>query len=157
MNRFFGLLGLQFNHEDLRGLRPFKRHSLVLLVSGMAYVCVGLTYIVPNTTEARKLALTVALKWFPIEFWGSIFVVVGLMAMISSRWPKASDSWGYALLTGLSAGWSATYAAGVIFDHSPVGNLSQTLVWGLLAFLWWAISGFVNPDKTVVVVITDDG
>jgi len=148
--------GKRFRKEDFWGLRQFKRHSLVLTVAGIGYMLTGITYILAEPTENRKIALAIAFEWFPIEFWGSVFVLAGLVAVISSRWPPVNDTWGYLPLTGLSAGWAATYAAGVIFDDSPISNLTGTLNWGLLAFVWWGISGFVNPDKTVVVVITDD-
>lgn len=141
----------------LFNVRAFNRHSLILTVAGFGYILTGLTYIVTVPTPARKEALAVALSWFPIKAWGAVFVLIGAAVILSSRWPRISDSWGYALLTGLSAGWSATYAAGVIFEHSPVGNLTGTLQWGLLAFVWWAIPGLVAPDKTIVVVVKDDG
>jgi hypothetical protein len=139
------------------GLRPYNRHSLILTIAGISYMLTGSTYILSALTPARKQALAVALRWFPIEIWGMIFVLVGLMAAFSSRWPRLSKSWGYAVLTGLSAGWSATYAAGVIFEGAPSGNISAVLQWGLLAFLWWAIPGLVSPDKTVIVVVNADG
>lgn len=139
------------------GFRPFKRHSLVLMVAGVFYALTGLVYLTTPVTKARAEAIKVALNYFPIEFWGSVFIIAGLLAFISSRWPPVADTWGYMVLSGLSAGWSATYAAGVILEHSPSTNLTGTIVWGLLAFLWWAISGFVNPDKTIVVVINDEG
>lgn len=158
MNRI--IAGL-FDHRPLKdhfwGLRPFKRHSLVLMVAGCCYALTGLTYIWATPTESRKKALVVALQWFPIEFWGGVFILVGLLAFLSARWPRVSDTWGYFLLGGLSAGWSATYALGVLIDNAPKGNLTGALQWGLFAFVWWAISGFVNPDKTIVVVISDDG
>lgn len=142
--------------EHLWGLRPFKRHSLVLMVAGIGYILTGSNYILATPTHARKEALVVALRWFPLDFWGTIFIIVGLASVISARWPRVSESWGYMLLTALSAGWSATYAMGVITEGAPVANLTAVLQWGLLAFLWWAIPGFVNPDKTVVVVINDN-
>jgi len=127
------------------------------MVGGSFYICTGFIYIWSTPTAARKQALIIALQWLPIEFWGSVFIVVGMMAIVSSRWPPVAETWGYMALAGFSAGWSATYALGVIFDDAPIGNLTATLQWGLLAFLWWALPGFVNPDKTVVVVINDDG
>lgn len=148
---------LTFIKENFWGVRPFKRHSLVLMVAGGFYMCIGLTYIWTESTTSREIALQVAFNWFPIEFWGSIFMLAGLLSFVSSRWPPVTETWGYMVLAGLSAGWSATYAAGVIFEDSPVSNLAGALNWGLLAFLWWAISGLVSPDKTVVVVINDDG
>ena len=145
-----------FVREHFWGMRPFKRHSLILMVAGVFYTLTGLTYIWANPTLNRKIALQVALSVYPIEFWGSIFILVGLLAIFSSRWPPVAETWGYSVLAGLSAGWSATYAAGVIFGNSPISNLTATLQWGLLAFLWLTIPGLVNPDKTVVVVIKDD-
>jgi hypothetical protein len=147
-------LGWQYH---LFNVRPYNRHSLILTVAGICYMLTGSTYILSELTSTRKQALAVALRWFSIETWGTIFILVGLMAVVSSRWPRIFKSWGYAILTGLSAGWSATYAAGVIFEHAPVGNMSAVLQWGLLAFLWWAIPGLVSPDKTVVVVVNADG
>lgn len=143
--------------KHLWGIRPFKRHGLVLLVGGIFYMMTGITYILAEPTENRKVALQIALNIFPIEFWGSVFIIVGFLSILSSRWPAVVESWGYALLCGLSIGWSATYAMGVIFEDSPISNLTGSVNWGLLAFLWWALPGFVSPDKTVVVVITDDG
>jgi hypothetical protein len=138
-------------------LRPFNRHSLILTFAGCAYTLTGANYVLASPTSARQIALAVALQWFPLEFWGMLFIFVGLLTMLSSRWPRLSDSWGYAILTALSAGWSATYAAGVIFEKSPVANLTGTVQWGLLAFLWWAIPGLVTPDKTVVAVVKENG
>jgi hypothetical protein len=146
-----------FHREHFWGFRPFKRHGLVLVVAGLSYILYGLIYILAEPTENRKIALQIAFDWFPIEFWGSVFIIIGVLSIISSRWPPVLEMWGYALLSGLSCGWAATYAAGVIFEDSPISNLTGTLNWGLLAFLWIAISGFVSPDKTVVVVIKDDG
>lgn len=143
----------KFKMGDFWGIRPFKRHSLVLMVGGLFYIATGIIYIWSTPTVARRQALVIALRWFPIEFWGGVFVFCGVMAFISSRWPPVVESWGYMVLAGLSAGWSGTYALGVIFDQSPIGNLTISLQWGLLAFLWWALPGFVNPDKTVVVVL----
>lgn len=132
-------------------LRPFKRHSLVLLVAGIVYIVNGLSLILTEPTRARTKALTIALNWAPLSVWGGVFVGVGLLAVISARWPPVFESWGYMVLTGLAAGWSATYLTGIIFEHSPLANLSGVLVWGLLAFLWWAVSGLLNPDKEAVV------
>jgi hypothetical protein len=143
--------------HHLLTLRPFNRHSLILTIAGSAYMLTGATYILAAPTESRKVALSVALRWFPLEVWGLVFACVGLLSILSSRWPRLSDSWGYALLTALSLGWAATYAAGVIIENAPVGNLTGTVQWGLLSFLWWAIPGLVTPDKTVVAVVKDNG
>lgn len=143
--------------KNFWGVRPFKRHGLILMVAGAFYVITGLTLIWSEPTHNRYVSLKLALDWFPITFWGSVFVLVGVGAIISSRWPPVAEKWGYMLLAGLSAGWSATYAMGVILQHSPSNNLTGAYVWGLFAVLWVLIPGLVNPDKTVVVVVNDNG
>lgn len=133
------------------GIRPWTRHSLVLLVAGLAYVCIGIAYhyIIPG--GPRWEALVVARHWIPLDAWATVFVIVGIMSIISSRWPPFADSWGYAVLTGLSSGWGAFYFAGVIFENTPMSNLTAGFVWWLVAFMWWAISGLINPDRAVIV------
>lgn len=135
------------------GFRPWTRHSVVLTVAGLVYIGIGIIYIAEPPTSTRELALAVALAWAPIKFWGSLWVIVGILALISAKWPPQVESLGYMALTGWACGWSATYAAGVIFEGSPPQFYADAAVWALLAFLWWAISGLVNPTKAVI----DDG
>lgn len=131
------------------GLRKWKRHSLVLAVAGTVYVLVGVSYIVAEPTPSRESALRLAIAWMPLSIWGVVWIVVGLLAFLSARWPPTSETWGYTTMTGLAAAWSAFYALGILLG-SPAQNVSGVLVWGLVAFMWWAISGLVNPDRVEV-------
>ena len=128
------------------GLRPWKRHGLVLMVAGLIYCMIGLTFAFTTPSPARIEALWLAFQWMPQHFWGVVWMIAGALAILSSRWPPISKTWGYMVLTGLSAGWAAFFALSVICGPSPVANLSNTLSWGLIAFLWWAISGLLNPN-----------
>lgn len=144
-----------------RGIRPWKRHSLVLLVTGLVYILIGVAYGFSPATPQRKEALKFALIWTDGSFfiWGMVWILAGVLAIVSARWPPVSETWGYTVLTGLAAGWSAFYCVGVIFGDSPVSNLTQTLIFGLLAFLWWAISGLTNPEQVLfeqVLAAVDD-
>lgn len=130
------------------GLRPWKRHSLILLVVGFVYGMVGFQYIFSEPSKGREIALEMVLRLAPMEFWGSIFVVTGLLTVISARWPPFAETWGYMVLTGLSTGWSGTYLMGILVFNSPTTNYTQVLLWGCLAFIWWAVSGLLNPDST---------
>lgn len=134
------------------GVRPWVRHSLVLMVAGLAYLCRGFLYLTTEPTHEQNTSLTVALDKAPMWVWGSAFMATGLMAIISSRWPPVAEKWGYMVLTGLSSGWSATYLTGVIFEHTALTNLGGAVIWALLAFMWWAVSGLVNPGQAVVII-----
>lgn len=141
-------------HRKARSIRPWTRHSLILMVAGFLYVLIGFLYIRSSPNPARSMALKVILEVAPIQFWGSLFILSGLLSMLSSRWPLASEKWGYIVLTGMSSGWSATYLLGVLFFDGPSASWSQVLVWATLGFMWWAISGLIHPGS--VVVISDE-
>lgn len=133
------------------GLRSWNRHSTILLVVGFLFVLIGLSYAFSKPSQNRETALAALLQVAPLNFWGWIFVATGLLSMISTRWPPLSETWGYTALTGLCSGWSAAYLTGIIFFNSPWASLTQVILWGVLAFLWWAISGLPNPEKMVVI------
>ncbi len=132
------------------GLRPWKRHSLILMVAGILYMLVGVTYITDGPTRGREISLALLVQYAPIQFWGLVFLCCGALSVVSARWPPFTETWGYMVLTGLSTLWSLTYLAGMLFFKSPATYITQSFLWGMLAFMWWAISGLLNPDKTAV-------
>lgn len=136
------------------GLRPWKRHSTILAVAGFLYALAGFQYIVTGPSPLRDAYLAVLLQFAPVQFWGGVFVMSGLLAIISSKWPRITETWGYMVLTGLSSGWAATYLTGVIFFHAPKTGIGQSIIWGCLGFMWWGVSGLLNPDRSAVI---DDG
>lgn len=137
--------------RQLWGLRPWKRHSTILMVAGILYGFIGFQYIVAEPNKMREAALIVVLQMAPLKFWGGIFLLSGILTSVSSRWPPFAEKWGYMLLTGLSGAWSAAYLTGIAFFKSPASSISQIILWGILAFIWWAISGLLNPDSTGVI------
>jgi hypothetical protein len=125
-------------------LRPWRRHSMVLLVAGLVYVGIGVAYMLSPANPVRDATLRVPLTWMPLAAWGVLFIVVGALAVLSARWPPASETWGYTALSGLSALWSMFYLWGTVLGAGP-SAAPGLFVWGLMAFLWWAISGLHNP------------
>lgn len=136
------------------GLRKMERHGLILVVAGFIYVLIGVSYVISKGNPSRDLSLKVLLTIAPMQFWGGAFIFAGFLAMISSRWPPFADTWGYIVLTSLSVSWAGAYLTGIIFAHAPWSNINGTLAWSLIGFMWWAISGLVNPG--VVVVRNED-
>lgn len=133
--------------------RPWQRHSLVLMISGFCYIMLGASYWFNyDMTQARQLALNVALGIMSIEAWSLLFMVTGVFACISSRWPTFSSNWGYMALTGMASAWSALYLLGFLFGPAPRSSINYSLIWALLAFMWWAISGLVNPERILLEV-----
>ena len=100
----------------------------------------------------RAASITVALKLAPLDFWASLWSATGFFAMLSSKWPAVAEKWGYTLLTAASSGWAAVYLSGLIVPGNSLGETSGAIIWGLIAFLWWAVAGLMNPEKVIVVV-----
>lgn len=128
------------------GLRPWTRHSLVLAVAGGVYLAIGCTYFLAEPTEARHSALQIALNIASMRTWGVVWIAVGLAALLSSRWPPASKFWGYTLMATLACWWALCYFLGVALGAENQST-SGGLVWLLVASLWLAIAGLVDPTE----------
>lgn len=136
-------------------VRRWTRHSLVLVVAGALYIGIGFAFFTAPSIANKDPSLKVALQFLSLNSWGYVFIVVGILSMISSVWPMGEEKWGYTILTALSSAWSAAYTLAVIFYSAPKITLLGGLTWGLLAFIWWAISGLISPEF-VKVVINDE-
>lgn len=129
-------------------LRPWQRHSLVLMVGGLVYIGIGISFIAMEDVSPRRAAsMVIGLRLFTPTGWGILFIGAGILSCFSSRWPQFSDSWGYAVLTSMASAWSAIYFLGVFLADAPSFNLILGFDWALIAFIWWAISGLKNPDR----------
>lgn len=132
----------------LLGLRPWRRHSLVLAVGGGVYFFVGLQYLLAPMTTSRAQALKVPLALADMGVWAALWMVFGTLAFASTRWPPASETWGYTAMSSISALW-ACFAASSIALGAPVANLLSVCLMTLLSFLWWAVSGLRNPEELI--------
>jgi hypothetical protein len=141
-----------YHNKQLFHLRPWRQHGRVLLVAGLGFSAIGVSYIVAQPSPNREVALQYALQWVPLDMWGVWFLITGIVTIISSRWPPVSRTWGYTLLTGLSSAWSLFYLAGIILGDSPWSNVSGALVWGLFAYMFKNVSGLVDPEVVKVVL-----
>lgn len=129
-------------------LRPFQRHSLVLTLGALVYICFGVVFAETSPTGSRAANL-VLLEPFPRELVGSVWIAVGFAVLISGRWPPAHKTWGYTVLSGHAGAWASVYLAGIVVADAPTSGWSAVFVWFLVAVLWWAIAGLVNPDDLV--------
>lgn len=135
-----------------RRLRPWRRHSLVLVIAGAVYVLLGLVLAFVEPTPTRESSLR-AITWAPWWCWGVLWMSAGVAAVVSARWPEGADKWGYAVLCSISVLWTVVYLGGMLLG-SGAASFSGALVYLLLAVLWWAISGLVNPED---FLLEDEG
>lgn len=143
---------MQFMKDNDRwfGVRPWSRHSLVLMVAGLVYTFIGIAYMVAVVEPERLISIRAGLRVMPLDGWGALFVLVGLGSMISAKWPPAAETWGYMALTGLSSAWASVYGLSILLEDAPPSGFTSTALWFLMAFLWWGISGLMNPERVVL-------
>lgn len=133
-------------HPTWRTIKPWTRHAMTLTVSGAVYFAIGLTMVFQGTSIERAKSLELALDIMQYSWWGIGFSVVGIFTVVSSRWPAVPRSLGYSVLTGWSVLWSGFNLYGGLSTGSPA-FVANGFVWGIVAFLWWVISGFVTLPK----------
>lgn len=141
----------RMNLRSFWGLRPWKRHGRILVVMGALFVFYGIRLISETPTRNRYVSLEPLLRVAPLHVWGGVFIIAGIMAIVSSRWPRFAETWGYMVLTGLSFAWSAAYLTSMIFVSAPQTNINGAITWGMSGYLFLSISGLRNPDVAEVI------
>lgn len=136
-------------------LRPWRQHSLVLLLAGLIYGGIGTSFFFYEIPGPRYNSLIVALSFAPLYFWAVMFILVGMLAILSARWPTFNEKWGYIALTGLAAWWSAIHFLGIIFVDTDKASSTMGLIWLLITVLWLSITRLMNPEDIVVVINRD--
>lgn len=127
------------------GLRPWQVHSEILAVAGTAFVTRGLMYVLVEPDNRQQELLQVPLAMASMNTWGVVFMLAGALALISTRWPPVSKTWGYAALAGLSAGWAFFYFAALPLG-APWTALGGAILWALIGYVWWRVASLINPD-----------
>lgn len=129
-------------------LRPWNRHSLVIATLSTLYLLLGTVWLSTPVTESRRTQLALLLHWSDGSMtpWALIWILIGCLGLLSTRWPPGYDRWGYIVLGMHSTGWGFVALAGPVLYGTPWGiGLAGALVWGAFAFLIWAISGLTAP------------
>lgn len=130
-----------------RLLKPWSRHSMILIIAGITYIVKGLAHArIPQSPEHEQV-LYFALELMPYEKWGWVFIFVGLFTILSARWPAWTRTAGYTALTGWSAAWAAFYLVGIAHTPERLPYFSVAMTWAMVAFLWWSISGLIDHSK----------
>lgn len=125
----------------------WTRHSLILLGAGLIYIAIGIGFINAPPLIGKDPSLKIALHWISLDQWGYIFIACGICAIAASTWPIGKKVWGYMILTALSLAWCSFYVLAIIFYGAPKIVWISGLTWGLLAFIWWAVSGLISPEQ----------
>lgn len=129
-------------------LRPWNQHSLVLTTLGFLYSTLGLVWAFTPSPSTRAESLVVLLHFtdgsmVPL---GLAWVAVGLLAVLSARWPPSRTRWGYMALGMLTSFWGAMAVAGwVSYGTRWYVALSSAVIYTAFTVLIVGISGLTAP------------
>jgi uncharacterized membrane protein len=114
----------------------------VLVLLGFIFILTGFGFVKhPELNPAAKAQLHTALQIAPIQFWGVMFIISGLVAMISSRWPPGQSVWGYGTLAIVSIWWTSMYVTGWLY-LGVTGAYRGALSWATTSLIILIISGW---------------
>ena len=125
----------------------WNQHSLILIAGGTYMMSIGWSYLFSAISVLRYRSLSVALNILPLEWWGGIFMAVGIAAWLFALVFKRKQVWGFTLLTGLSAAWGTVYILAIKEPPNVDFQVTQALMWYLLAIVWWGVAGLVSPKR----------
>lgn len=126
-------------------LRPWTQREVIPVLLGLIWVTIGTSYCLDPLSMKATHALVMPLSLMPIQGWGSAFVFVGILAIVSSRWPPHQDTWGYVVLAASSAWWACSYLVGFIFTGG--NGWTGFAVWFVLCALIWSVNTALESSK----------
>lgn len=133
----------------------WTRHSLILMIAGLMYAAIGYAFIVSPGYVGKDPSLKSALRLMTLDQWGLVYICCGVLAMISAFSSIGKKVWGYMVLTAISAAWAFLYVMSVVSGGAPKLTLLSSLLWLMLAFIWWAVSGLLSPEHVKKLMLRD--
>jgi ABC-type transport system involved in multi-copper enzyme maturation permease subunit len=127
------------------------RRGAVLVLLGAIYTLIGIGYITTPLTEAAADQLHFALTIASSYVWGYLFLITGIVAVISSRWPPGKTTWGYGFLAATSLWWAGQYFIGMVIVHAR-GSYRGVLSWLALSVMILIISGWEEYEPPLTTL-----
>lgn len=115
-------------------------------MAGLIYIGIGYGFISAPGYVGKDPSLHSALRLMSMDSWGIVHIVCGVLASVAAFSPIGRKAWGYMILTAISSVWAALYTVSVFTGGAPRLTFLSSLIWLLLAFIWWAVSGLLSPE-----------
>ncbi len=126
---------------------PGTRRGLKLWVIAVVLGLKFLIYAMGDTSRATDDALRlVTVEWgVPLQLIGGIGLAACVVAAWCSYCHHGRDLWGYAILTGVAVGWSASFAVAPLFLDGPTLAWNGCLTYLFVTMLLVICAGDVEP------------
>lgn len=124
--------------------RMLGRRGAILLCYGIVWSIIGYGQITSPAPDLRGLRLL--LQMMPLDAWGWLWVVSGLIAVVSAWLPQGKDWLGFLALPLMVLPWAVSYLLAWIIGDFPRGWVA-TVVWGAIAAPVLVVAGWREPPR----------
>ncbi len=113
---------------------PGTLRGLILWQFGWAFIILGgINYLATTIPEPNRTYLSFALDFAPARLYGWIFIVAGVLAIVSAYCHFDRDRWGYLLTSVLAGSWATVYVCGWLFYDASPRSIGAGVIWFLFA------------------------
>jgi len=127
--------------------KPWDRHGLILTTVGVSYILISIVLLLSDQSTSGLSNVKDILAVAPYPYWCGALIVVGCASILSAILNSIPRTLGYVVLTGWSTFWAGVHIIGGLSYPMDLSYVSLGMIWALMAFLWWAISGLLSPPK----------
>lgn len=124
--------------------RMLGRRGAILLCYGVVWAIIGYGQITSPAPDLRGLRLL--LQMMPLDVWGCLWVVSGLIAIVSAWLPQGRDWPGFLALPLMVLPWTVSYLLAWIIGDFPRGWVAA-VVWGAIAAPVLVVAGWREPPR----------
>ncbi|MCX4801797.1 hypothetical protein OG594_09050 [Streptomyces sp. NBC_01214] len=124
--------------------RQLGRRGTILSCYGIVWILYGFGQLVTPQPDQRGLKL--ALTLFPLDTWGWLWIVAGIIAIACAWAPPGRDAAGFAALVLIVLPWMATYLAAWITGDSPRGWVAAA-IWMLICIPVMVVAGWPEAPR----------
>jgi hypothetical protein len=131
--------------SNLKSLHPYLHRRIRL--KGIVHVLLGLAILLSLTGVSARTGLA---RYVPYEFWGVVFLAIGL-GILYNLWKdkrKLTRAW-LKIAFYYAALWFLSLVVGVIF--TGLSGLSIVILWGYLTYNLWYISKDTGWEGAVLL------
>lgn len=124
---------------------PTTRRGLCLWLFSLSFIFLGMVnYVITTPPPTSVDALAFVTDIAPIQVWGSIMALAGLIAMGLSYYHYGRDKYGFILLATFCGAWGLVYWCGFFFYGAGLRAVSSSIIWLLFSGILQMIAGFPN-------------
>ena len=118
------------------------RRGAILLSYGTVWALYGYGQLI--SPPAAQPGLTLALQMLSITVWAWLWIVTGVLAVVSAFVPQGVDWFGFVALVLIVLPWMTSYLASWALGDFPRGWVAAA-VWGVIAVPVIVVAGWREP------------